>query len=174
MPETVTDIIIEASADDVWRVLSDFPSYSEWNPYIRDMSGTLVIEGTMSVTRVLPDSGESTSKPTVTLHRPGREICLRDRPGLPGLMDTEHEMKIEPLGPEQARFIHWQRTSGLLSPIMGGWNNDKLRGQLEAMNRALKERVEHGTASVAETQRHQQAPARSESAARGRAVGQPA
>jgi hypothetical protein len=112
MSETVTDIVINAPADEVWRVLSDFSAYREWNPYIRGMSGTLAVDATLTVTRLTSDRGESTSRPTVMLYRPGREFRLRDRPVLPGLLDCEHGLKLEPLGPEQVRFVHWQATSG--------------------------------------------------------------
>jgi hypothetical protein len=144
MPETVTDIVIDASVDKVWRVLSDFSVYPAWNPYIRRMSGSLATGAALSVTRLQPDRGESTRRPTVTLYRPGREFRLLDRPMLPGLLDVEHGLKLEPLGPEQVRFIHWQTTSGLLAPILGGSSGEKLRGQLEAMNVALKGMVEAG------------------------------
>lgn len=39
MPETVTDIVVDASVDRVWRVLADFAEYPQWNPYIRRMVG---------------------------------------------------------------------------------------------------------------------------------------
>src|SRR5918999_6279995 len=120
MPEIVTDITIDASVDKVWRVLSDFPEYSQWNPYIRRMAGSLETGASLSVTRLLPGRGEAATSPTVTLYRPNREIRLLDRPVLPGLLDLEHGLKLEPLGPEQVRFVHWQTTSGLLAPVFGG------------------------------------------------------
>ena len=120
MPETVTDIIIDASVDRVWQVLSDFPAYPAWNPYIRRMAGSLESGGSLHVTRLLPGRGEVASTPAITLYRPGREIRLLDRPVLPGLLDVEHGLKLEPLGTEQVRFVHWQTTSGLLAPIFGG------------------------------------------------------
>jgi hypothetical protein len=144
MPERVTDIIIDASVDKVWRILADFPAYSEWNPYIRRVTGSLKTGVSLHVTRLLPGRGEVASTPTVTLYRPGREIRLLDRPVLPGLLDVEHGLKLEPLGPEQVRFVHWQTTSGLLAPIFGGGSDDGLQGQLEAMNVALKGVVERG------------------------------
>ncbi len=54
---------------------------------------------------------------------------------------------IEPLGAEQARFVHRYRTTGPLAPILGGWSAQEQRGQLEAMNLALKGRVKHGSLS---------------------------
>jgi hypothetical protein len=142
MPETVTDIIIDASVDKVWHVISDFSAYPAWNPFIRRMAGPLTTGGSLQVSRIMPGRGEVASTPTITLYRPNREIRLLDRPVLPGLLDVEHGLKLEPLGPEQVRFVHWQTTSGLLAPIFGG-SGDGLHGQLEAMNVALKGMAEH-------------------------------
>lgn len=141
MPEIVTDIVVNASVDKVWSVLSGFSSYAEWNPYIRRIEGDLQTGASMSVTRVMPQHGESTSNPSITLYRPCREIRLLDRLVLPGLLDAEHGLKLEPLGAEQVRFVHWHSTSGILAPFMSG-STSELRSQLEATNAALKDRVE--------------------------------
>ena len=34
-----TEIQIDASADQVWAILSDFASYPQWNPFITSMVG---------------------------------------------------------------------------------------------------------------------------------------
>ncbi|MFC2098889.1 SRPBCC family protein, partial [Bacteroidota bacterium] len=36
-----TDITINAGMDKAWEILSDFPSYPEWNPFITQISGEL-------------------------------------------------------------------------------------------------------------------------------------
>jgi hypothetical protein len=146
MAETVTDIIIDAPADRVWQALSDFPSYPEWNPLIRRVGGTVTLNAHLTVTLAASDGSERTVHPTVVHLRPGREIRWRDRPVVPALMDVESSFKIEPLGPEQVRFVHWQATSGLLALLLGAGGDSRLRGRLEAMNLALKEQVERGPA----------------------------
>ena len=78
MPDTVTDIIIDALADAVWGVLSDVSGYPKWNLYIRYVGGTLKPGATPTLIRLVSNRGKSTSHPTVTLYRPGREICMRD------------------------------------------------------------------------------------------------
>jgi hypothetical protein len=37
--ELKTTIEIDASVDAIWSVLIDFSRYSEWNPFIRSISG---------------------------------------------------------------------------------------------------------------------------------------
>lgn len=41
MKELVSEIEIEAPADKVWQILTDFRKYSEWNPFITQINGEL-------------------------------------------------------------------------------------------------------------------------------------
>jgi len=45
MKELTTEIVINASAERVWQVLTKFSSYQEWKPFIVSASGKAV-EGT--------------------------------------------------------------------------------------------------------------------------------
>ena len=38
-----SEVAIEASADEVWAVLSDFGSYAEWNPGMESMEGEATV-----------------------------------------------------------------------------------------------------------------------------------
>ena len=100
MPEIVTDILVDASADRVWRTLADLPAYPQWNPLFRRVSGELALHQSLSVVRIRADGGETTEHPTIVLYRPGRELRWRSRMLLPFILDIEHSFKIEPLGPD--------------------------------------------------------------------------
>ncbi len=39
MKQLHTEIIVEAPAERVWELLTDFASYPQWNPFIRNISG---------------------------------------------------------------------------------------------------------------------------------------
>ena len=41
MKELRTEIEIQASAERVWQLLTDFPSFPQWNPFIRKASGNI-------------------------------------------------------------------------------------------------------------------------------------
>jgi hypothetical protein len=146
MPEIVTDTIIEASAERVWQELTDVAAYPGWNPVLRRVQGHLAVEQTLTVVRIGADGGEVVERPTVIHFRPVREIRWRTRLGLPWLLDTERGFKIERLGPEQVRFVHWQSRSGLLAYLVLGASEAAARDQLDVMNLALKAQVEHGAA----------------------------
>ena len=46
MKELHSEIVIDASPERVWDVLTDFASYPQWNPFIRRISGELEVGGT--------------------------------------------------------------------------------------------------------------------------------
>ena len=41
MKEIKTEIEINASAEKVWQVLTDFAHFHDWNPFIREIIGTV-------------------------------------------------------------------------------------------------------------------------------------
>lgn len=40
--EIDTEIFIDASAESVWHVLTDFAAYPDWNPFIRTIEGQAI------------------------------------------------------------------------------------------------------------------------------------
>ena len=39
MKEIYTEIEINASANIIWRIITDFEGYPHWNPFIKEISG---------------------------------------------------------------------------------------------------------------------------------------
>jgi hypothetical protein len=136
------DIDINAQADEVWRVLVDFPAYPDWNPFIRRISGRLAPGARLSVYIQSGEKPGRTFRPVVRSLEPGRTLCWLGHVVLPGIFDGEHCFTIEPIGPTRVRFVQRERFGGLLVPILwGAVERDTKRG-FEAMNVALKARVE--------------------------------
>jgi hypothetical protein len=50
MKQLISDIIIEASADEVWNELLDHQAYPTWNPFIKQISGSTTVGETLEVT----------------------------------------------------------------------------------------------------------------------------
>lgn len=143
-----TEIDVDASAERVWAVLSDFPSYPQWNPFIRSVIGSPRRGERLRVV-VQPSGGKAMRfSPVVLAAEAGRELRWRGRLLLPGIFDGEHGFVIEPLGEDRVRFRHSERFSGLLvGPFRASLDRDTRRG-FEEMNRALKERVESASAQA--------------------------
>jgi len=63
--ELRSEIEIEAPIERVWRVLTDFAAYPEWNPFIRRVSGRAELDERL-VVRMQPSGTRGmTFRPTV-------------------------------------------------------------------------------------------------------------
>ena len=101
-------------------MLTDFPAYGEWNPFIRSIAGT-AREGERLTVRLEPPGGNGmTIKPTVLAAEPDRELRWKGRLVVTGLYDGEHTFRIEPLDGQRSRFVHGERFTGILVGLVKG------------------------------------------------------
>jgi hypothetical protein len=142
MKELRTEIEIQASAERVWQLLTDFPSFPQWNPFIRKASGNIRVGERLEV-RLQPSGASAmTFRPTVLKVEPSREFRWLGHLLVRGLFDGEHCFTIEPLGGSRVRFSQREVFNGLLVPLLArGLDIDTRRG-FEEMNQALKVRAE--------------------------------
>lgn len=136
--ETAIDIM--APPDRVWEILTDFPSFPTWNPFIVSAYGKATA-GTWLEVHVKPRGRRAMMfRPTVLAAEPDRELRWRGRLLLPGLFDAEHGFRIEDRS-GTVHFVHDETFSGLLVGLVRG-TLAATRAGMEAMNAALKERAE--------------------------------
>lgn len=123
----------------VWRVLTEFDAYPEWNPTLRVRGDPFEGERlwALLIDRELPPAP---FRPEVLRVDPGRE--LRWRTELPlGAVVADHTFRVEPT-PSGSRFVQTERFEGpaadpLLRRLAGA-----VRRTFERMNDAVKERAE--------------------------------
>jgi hypothetical protein len=136
-----TEIDIRGSAMEVWSVLADFRRYPEWNPFIREASGEVRRGARLTVQLHPPGGRPMTFRPIVREASPGRELRWEGHLWFPGLFDGEHVFRIETTG-ENVRLRHGEQFRGVLVPLIPANVFERTRRGFEAMNRALKERIE--------------------------------
>lgn len=142
MQKIQSQIEINAPAEQVWQILTDFAAFPQWNPFIPRISGEAKRGGSLEVRLQAPDSVGMTLRPTVLEAEPNREFRWVGRLVIPGLFAGEHSWTLEPLGPNRVRFIQHETFTGLLVPFFRRILTATLRG-FEEMNQALKVRAEH-------------------------------
>lgn len=103
--ELYTEIQINATPERLWRILTDFASYPQWNPFIRRASGKPEKGEQLEVYLQPEGAGGMTFQPRVLKAEPGRELRWRGHLLIPGLFDGEHIFIIEPLVAGGVRFI---------------------------------------------------------------------
>jgi len=142
MKELHSEIEINASAERVWDILTDFASYPQWNPFIRSISGELEVGERLEVRLEPPDSRGISLRPTVLRAEPNRLMRWVGHLLVPGLFDGEHSLVTEPLEENRVRFVQHEAFKGVLVRLLArSLDKNTLRG-FEQMNEALKERAE--------------------------------
>jgi hypothetical protein len=142
MKEIESAIEIEASADRVWQMLTDFESYPLWHPTIERIGGPLQKGAQIEFVGKLEGGKTMTFRPTLLVVEPGRELRWLGKVLVRGLFDGEHRFEIESLAPGRVRLRQSERFRGVLVPLMLAMiGKATLRG-FEAANLALKARAE--------------------------------
>jgi hypothetical protein len=140
--ELHSEIQIDVPAKRVWELLTDFASYPQWNPFIRNISGQPATGERLRVRLVPPGGRGMTFKPRVLNAEPNREFRWLGHLLVPGLFDGEHSFTIQPLEENRVRFVQGETFKGLLVPLFARSLETNTQRGFEQMNRALKRRAE--------------------------------
>ena len=137
-----TTITISASADKVWHVLTDFESYPGWNPFVLKVEGDTSEGSQIWVNLKMEGSKPQTFQPIVLKNGKHKEFRWKGKLFVEGLFDGEHYFRLNRISKNETEFIHGENFSGVLvSPIMS-LIREKTENGFNAMNEALKSRVE--------------------------------
>jgi hypothetical protein len=140
-----TEIQIAASPEAVWQVLTDFAAFPQWNPLILEARGKPEEGRRITITLRAGEGRPFRVRPRLVRVIPHRELRWLGRVGLPGVFDGEHVFRIEPgADGTGVRFIHMEHFRGMLVHLLWRKLDSETRAGFEAMNQALKARVEGG------------------------------
>lgn len=138
-----TSIVIQASAEHVWTILTALDTYATWNPYIVLARGDLVIGQPFrlrragDVTRGVGDalvSAMSTNDHTLSW----TTWWIHSR-----LLQIEYSFMIEAIDADSIRFLQHETLSGLIPIIWRSGRLDSRQSYMESMNKALKHTAEN-------------------------------
>lgn len=135
-----TTVHLDARANEVWAVLTDFPAYGEWNPFITEISGLLAEDERLEATFVQPNGKTTRFRPRVLRVSPARQIRWLGKLGPGGLFDGEHYFVLEPQTDGSTVLTHGERFTGVLVPVMQSLLADTEQG-FASMNTALEARL---------------------------------
>ncbi len=144
--ELTTSVDIDATPERVWEVLTDLPAYAEWNPFVTEAQGAVVVGGRLAV-RVPPVNAVIGSRlqPRVLEVVPLRRLRIwsrLDRLGVPGLFHVEHTMTLTDGDGGGVRLWLQDGFGGLLVPLLVPALNRHRLAAFHAMGAALKARAE--------------------------------
>lgn len=140
--ELHSQIEIDAPIEAVWETLMDRSSYPDWNPFIVSSEGRAEV-GQRLTNRIQPPGGKMiTFNPTVTVVESPVAFEWLGRLGVPGLFDGRHRFELTSTGSGGTLLTHSEQFDGILVRFLRGSLDTKTRAGFEAMNAALKARVE--------------------------------
>lgn len=136
-----TDILIDATPEQVWSVLTDTASYKDWATFMVDIQGEIKDGSTITVVFQINPTKE---KLNIIEHRisveEGKEFYWAEK--VPGGIKDNHHFSIEPTEDGNTRFVQSDEIKGGIS-FIAGRNLSKMYAEgYQAFNRKLKAEVE--------------------------------
>jgi len=141
-----TEVEIDASEDQVWAILSDLEAYKEWNPFMQEALGELVVGERLHMRLHNESLTLDPFEPTILQVIPGKEINWLGRvANIPRLFDGHHHLVIEPQPNGGVKFIQYEQFNGIIVSLTKLFQKqlfvDTEQGFIK-MNHALKSKAE--------------------------------
>ena len=141
MRQIETEILINAKPNKIWQILTDFEKYPDWNPFIQSIEGEKSVGNRLRVFLKPPDNKGMIFKPLILEWEPEKEFRWKGKLGISGIFDGEHYFILEESPDNQTKFIHGEKFSGILVPLVGKML-EKTKDGFNLMNEAIKKECE--------------------------------
>ena len=141
MKKIKTEIIIDTDVSTVWKVLTDFENYPNWNPFVRSIQGGKCVGDELKVACKTSKGKKVSFQSTILNMDQDKEFRWKGKLGIKGIFDGQHYFKLEQLSENQTKFIHCEDMSGILVSLLGS-KLDEMNISFESMNQALKKECE--------------------------------
>lgn len=137
-----TTIVINATPEKVWSVLTQFNEYPVWNPFIKSIQGVPKKGENIVTTIKLPNSNAMKFKPVVLAFDKEKLFQWKGKLFISGLFDGTHSFELKDNNNGTTTFIHSESFSGILVSVLWKMLKNNTHKGFEMMNEALKNRVE--------------------------------
>ena len=133
-----TSITINASKEKIWKILTDFENYPEWNSFIKSVTGEVKVGNQIQI-----KLQGMTFKPVVLTFKENTELKWLGHLWFKGLFDGEHKFKLIDNGNGTTKFEQSENFSGILVKLFTKSLDKDTKKGFEQMNKELKLRAEN-------------------------------
>lgn len=133
---------IDAPAEVVWNVITDFASYGEWNPFVPRCESTLEPGSAISMDVQLGGKKLSRQVEWITARDDGRGFSYRMRPLPLGTLSSARVHRIEALEGSRCRYHSHFELRGWLMPLVRAVMDARLDKGFSGMTQGIKRRAE--------------------------------
>ncbi|GAB4528982.1 MAG: SRPBCC domain-containing protein [Anaerolineae bacterium] len=138
-----TSIVIQASAEQVWTILTNLDAYVDWNPFIVLAKGDLVVGQPFQLRRAGDVTGGAGDAVVSTIDTHDHTLSWTTWWINSSLLKIEHSFMIEAIDADFIRFLQHETLSGLIPLIWQSGRLDNRQSYMESMNKALKQTAEN-------------------------------
>lgn len=142
MKEIKTEITVKSSPEIIWKTLTNFENYPNWNPFIKEIEGELKVSEQLKVKIQPENSSEMTFQPTILDLKKDKLFIWKGKFILKGLFDGEHKFELIDNKNGTTTFKQSEIFSGILVRI---FNLESTKKGFEKMNQKIKEICELNT-----------------------------
>lgn len=136
-------VTIEAPVETVWRVLTDFDRYGEWNPFTPSVKAELAMGARVDM-RVTMGAFRLKQTEIICALEPPTRLAWRTTIGGRWLLHAVREQRLEVLGDANCRYATEDEFKGVLMPLVILLTGGFVRRGFNAVAVALKQRAEAG------------------------------
>ncbi|WP_407508341.1 SRPBCC family protein [Elizabethkingia anophelis] len=137
--EIKTEIVIQAAPEKIWKILTDFENYPQWNPFIVSVTGDVENGNKIVVSIKPPDRKVMIFKPIILTRINNKELSWQGKLLFKGLFDGKHKFELIDNGDGTTTFIQSEKFSGIFVWLFNPRNTKK---GFNEMNQKLKELAE--------------------------------
>lgn len=132
-----TEIIINASKEKVWAILSDFNNYKSWNPFIKDSQGEMKVGGKLLNTIYINEK-KNVFNPTIIAVSKNKSFAWLGSVYFYYFFSGKHYFEIQEISENQVKLIHGEDFIGIMSSYVFKKINKNTQAGFKKMNEALK------------------------------------
>lgn len=143
MREIRTEVDVAAPIADVWRVVADLAAYEAWNPFLTRFDAEPRVGAKGRLTAAMAGRKPRSTPVTILAADEPRVLGWRGQLLAPWLFAGTHFIELAPAA-GGTRVINREEFRGILAPLLLRALGASFPAGYEAMNAALKRRVEGG------------------------------
>ena len=138
MKEVATDIQINSRSEIVWKILTDFKNYSQWNPILVKIIGELSIGNQLEIHVITIGGKNRIYHPKITKIIPNHELRWKGQFFSSKIFAGERIFSIEKLSDNKVNFVNKEIFSGIGLKLVSQKTEDDILASFKKMNEELK------------------------------------
>lgn len=132
---------VQAPAEIVWEVVSEFETWHQWNPLYRKAEGQLKIGTALTLEQHLPGEPARVIQPIVQDWVPYEQLHWRSS-RMGGFVKTVRYLEIENMGETNATFSNGELLMGMLLRFVSRDERRRMKAAFTEMGEAVRDRAE--------------------------------